>query len=129
MAQTLTRNKTNAFAVEIATNTQNADAERHHNGAFMIDVPQHIQSSLDAVLEYYAQSGTKPEIKLCGNPLDIVSDFITKMQETLPAHLNHQAKDVLDFMIRELCGFCKERSMNYLTLHFSFNRSYQAEAA
>ncbi|PCH99489.1 MAG: hypothetical protein COB76_05650 [Alphaproteobacteria bacterium] len=97
-------------------------------GATVIDLPLHTQKSLDAILDYYVGHAIIPEIKLSGAPLDIVSDLIIQMRETVPEYLTHQAKDVLDFMVREVAEFCKARSVNYATLEFAFDRSYRAEA-
>lgn len=118
--------KADAFRIDVDM----GNVLSHSNGeigAMAIDVPAHIQPALDMILDHYAQTGAKPEIKLCGNPLDIVSDFITKMQETLPAYLVNNGKDVMDFMIREICDFCRSRAMNHMTLQFRFDRSCNPE--
>lgn len=121
-AQVLTRQST------IQITPENEAVNDVQLGASMIDLPSHIQKSLDAILDYYVQNAIIPEIKLSGAPVEIVSELIIKMRETVPAHLTHQSKDVLDFMVREIAEFCKSRAINYLTLKFTFDRSYRAEA-
>jgi hypothetical protein len=124
-SQTLTRQP----QIEIASPHEDSAGDYAVLGATTLDIPSHIQTSLDAILDYYADNALIPEIKLCGNPLDIASEFVIKIHETVPAHLTNASKDILDFMIREMAEFCKMRSLNYLTLRFSFNRSYRSEAA
>ena len=85
--------------VEITTNT--ATPSEDGFGACMVDLPTPVQKSLDAILDYYVESAQKPEIKLCGQPLDIASDLVIQFRETVPAHLTNAAKDVLDFLTKE----------------------------
>lgn len=112
--------------VEITTNTSTPSQDGF--GASTVDLPTPIQKSLDAILDYYVETAQKPEIKLCGQPLDIASDLVIQFRETVPAHLTNAAKDVLDFLIRELAEFCKLRAINHLTVRFAFDKSYRAEA-
>ena len=130
--------KADAFSVSVAVNddraavpvaADNVENDMPSMGAITINVPSHAQPSLDAILDHYAQTGAKPDIKLCGNPLEIVSNFIEKMQETLPPHLVNSGKDILDYMINSLCDFCRSRKMNHMTLQFKFERSNCAEVA
>jgi hypothetical protein len=97
-----------------------ADASDH--GVYEIKIPDQIQSAFDEILDFYAQNGQKPLIKLCGNPLDAVTGFIQNIKETLPENLINSGKDMMDFIIHQLCEFCRDHQMNYMTFHFTFDR-------
>lgn len=88
----------------------------------LLSVPAHIQTSLDSLLGYYADNAKMTDIKLCGNPLDICSELVTRLTETVPQSYSHACKDVLDFTIRETAEFCKTHHINYLTMRFQFDR-------
>lgn len=118
--QTIEKNQSKLFQIDVANDINENDA---HNNDVFINVPQHLQPSLDAVLDYYVETGQKPIIKLCGNPLDVVSGFIRKMEETLPPHLLNNGKDIMDFIIHNLCEFGREKSVNQMIFNFTFMRN------
>lgn len=119
-----TTNKPSAFQIGVAAadNDNNGLPEKTEQNA-VIFVPDHIQPSMDALLDYYTNTAQKPVVKLCGGPLDIVSDFITQIESTISADLLNETRDVMDFMISNICDFCRDKSVSYMTFHFEFNRS------
>lgn len=86
------------------------------------DVPQDVQAHLDAILDYYADNALKPHIRLCGDPLHIVSSLVTQMQKTLPEALGQSGKIVLDFIIGNICAFCRDNNAGRVTFSFEFKR-------
>ena len=91
-------------------------------GESTIAIPAHVQNIVDEMLDYYSENNIKPVIKVSGNPLEIVSNFVNTLQETLPANLMTSGKDFMDFVINSLCDFCRERSIGYMSLNLSFSR-------
>jgi hypothetical protein len=119
--QTELKQKQNVFKVDIVNDNSeplNTDAPED----LTIDVPEHIQPSLDSVLDFYSSNGQKPLIKLSGNPLDIVSEFISEVEKTLPEALLNSGRDIIDFVINNLCRFSRDKSVNHISFNFSFNR-------
>lgn len=115
------------FKVDVSNNDSVTIDSVEITKELMIDVPMHVQPSLDKILDYYSENGKKPIIKLCGNPLDIVCDFITQIEATLPENLVNNGRDVIDFMINNLCGFCREKNVNHMTFNFIFHRNHEAQ--
>lgn len=123
------RNRTHeALKINVtAPHGNNNDSARREDAEnILINVPEHVQPSLDKVLDYYAESGKRPLIKLCGGPLDIVSDFITQTEATLPANLLNNGRDVLDFIIHNICEFCRDKSVTHMTFNFTFNHKHES---
>lgn len=116
----------NVFKVDVA-NDPGAAIIKVESKDLIVDVPENIQPSLDSLLDYYADNGQKPEIKLCGNPLDIVSDFVTQIEATLPENLINNGRDVIDFMIHNLCDFSREKNVSHMTFNFVFHRNREAQ--
>jgi len=123
MQATLTKSQ-NVFTVDVANDVRTFNHTDESN-ELVISVPNHMQPALDSVLDYYADNGQKPSIKLCGNPLDIVSDFITQIETTLPQHLLNSGRDIIDFIINNLCEFSREKSVNHMTFNFTFQRKQE----
>lgn len=94
---------------------------------YSIDIPNHLQTSLDNLLDYYAASGKKPTIQLCGSPFDIITDFITQIETSLPENLLNNGKDLIDYIINSLCEFCREKSITHMTYQFTFLRNDRCE--
>lgn len=97
--------------------------DHHENaqGAHELALPDNIQTALDTLLDNYTQSGVRPDIKLCGNPLDIVSELVTQIQNITPSHMQNTSKDFMDYIINVLCDFCRQRQINHMTVHFGFS--------
>ena len=112
-----------AFVVDVV-NDNGTSANRANDGGedLIVNVPEHIQPSLDGVLDYYTQNGQKPEIKLSGSPLNIVSEFIAQVEATLPESLLNSGRDIIDFVIASLCQFSRDKSVNHITFNFIFSR-------
>lgn len=116
--------KQKILTVDVANDKVTHPARLESNDIF-IDVPNHVQPSLDSVLDYYADNGQKLEIKLCGSPLDIVSEFISQVEATLPESLLNNGRDAMDFIIYNLCEFSREKSISHMTFNFVFQRKGQ----
>ena len=126
MLAELTKPQT-VFKVDVANDMPAASDAVSTTRELMINVPQHVQPSLDKILDYYTENSKKPIIKLCGNPLEIVCDFITQIEASLPENLLSNGRDVIDFMIHNLCEFCREKNVNHLTFNFVFHRDSQVQ--
>lgn len=86
------------------------------------DMPEQVQNSLDRILEYYGRHSMRPIINLQGDPLDITSGLVSKLQTTLPSTLKDEGKILLDFLVREIVSFCREKKVQSLSLNFVFER-------
>lgn len=113
------------FKVDVANDMPAISDVVSSSKELMIDVPMHIQPSLDKILDYYTENSLKPVIKLCGNPLDVVCDFITQIEASLPENLINNGRDVIDFMTHNLCEFCREKNVSHMTFNFIFHRNHQ----
>ncbi len=91
-------------------------------GAFELEIPTSIQSSLDEILNYYKCSCMKPVIKTQGSPLDVTTALVREVKQSLPNNLQTDAKTLLDFMIKEIVTYCRETSASSLSLNFSFEK-------
>lgn len=103
------------------TTTHSDDTVRDH-GAFELDIPNSVQSSLDEIVEYYVSANMKPAIHAQGTPLDITATLARQVKQSLPNNLQIQAKTLLDFMIKEIVSYCRETSAKSLSLNFSFEK-------
>ncbi len=128
MQTTTLKKQEKNFKIDVVTapDTSNDNAE---STDFLIDVPAHLQPSLDCVLDYYTDNALKPVVKLCGGLLDVVSDFIRQIEATLPPTLINYGRDIIDFIISNLCEFCREKSVTHMTFNFSFNRKNESAIA
>lgn len=91
-------------------------------GAFELEIPNSVQSSLEDILDYYKCSCMKPVISTSGTPLDVFATFAREVKQGLPNNLQIQAKTLLDFMIKEIVSYCRETSAKSLSLNFSFEK-------
>ena len=92
------------------------------HGAFELEIPTSIQSSLEEILNYYKCSCMKPVIKTQGSPLDVMATLAREVKQSLPNNLQIDAKNLLDFMIKEIVSYCRETSAKSLSLNFSFEK-------
>jgi hypothetical protein len=92
------------------------------HGAFELKIPTSVQSSLDEILNYYKSASIKPVIKTNGTPLDVAATLVREVKQSLPNNLQIDAKNLLDFMIKEIVSYCRETSAKSLSLNFSFEK-------
>lgn len=92
------------------------------HGAFELEIPDTVQSSLDDILDYYKSSFMKPTIHAQGSPLDVAATLAREVKQSLPNNLQIDAKTLLDFMIKEIVSYCRETSAKSLALNFSFEK-------
>jgi hypothetical protein len=100
-------------------------AEQNNNLDLSMNMPDNVQNSLDTILQYYRKNTMRPRVDLKGDPLDITSGLVTKVQETLPQNLQKDGKILLDFMVREIVSFCREHKVKSLSLNFVFESGAQ----
>ncbi len=108
--------------IETQPNTPHDDKPIDGHGAFELEIPNSVQSSLDEILEYYTSANMKPTIHAQGTPLDITVALARQVKQSLPNNLQIQAKTLLDFMIKEIVSYCRETSAKSLSLNFSFEK-------
>lgn len=101
---------------------QNNHPNENSPERLLVNVPEHIQNSLDCLLDFYTEQGLKPVITLTGNALDIVCEFINHIQNNLPESFISTGKDVIDFIIDKLCDHCRNNSIGNIDFNFEFNR-------
>lgn len=109
---------------DIITSDTTIDGETSNGafGAYELEIPQNVQSSLDDILDYYKCACLKPVIHAQGTPLDVCATLAREVKTNLPNNLQIQGKELLDFMIREIVSYCRDTSAKSLTLNFSFER-------
>lgn len=105
-----------------ADSAQSVDAPKTKSTTNDFDVPKDVQTHLDLIIDYYAEKALKPHVQLCGDPLHISSSLVTQIQKTLPETLATSGKIVLDFLIGQICSFCRNNNAGRITFSFEFKR-------
>lgn len=108
--------------IDLETDIPNDGKNIDGHSAFELDIPHSIQSSLDEILNYYKCACMKPVIKAHGTPLDVTATLVREVKQSLPNNLQLDAKNLLDFMIKEIVSYCRETSARSLSLNFSFEK-------
>jgi len=91
-------------------------------GAYELEIPDQVQSSLETILDFYKNSGMKPAIKVQGTPLDVTVALVKTVKQSLPQSLQIDAKNLLDFMVREIASYARDAQARSLSLNFSFEK-------
>lgn len=83
-------------------------------------MPDHVQNSLDRILQFYRSKSMRPQVNLSGDPLAITSGLVSQVRGTLPNNLQKDGTVLLDYLIQEIVSFCREKQVRSLYLNFVF---------
>jgi hypothetical protein len=108
------------YVAEVAAQKQ--PALNNDEESYTLDLPVEVQISMGKIIDFYKDHAMKPLFQLKGNPLEITSEFCRKLKETVPDHMQVDAKTVLNFMVGHIVEFCRGQHARALTLNFSFER-------